>query len=133
MTDYFALCTYDFLSLENPPAKVQPPTIQKCMSIQHGHPHTGQYPQLLWRSAYHAFLQPSTLVEGLLVYSVKLQPASEKECFDLTIVLTSWQTKLFGTSPEKLTSATYLIHHQKTSTVSCQITLISLTDTHLHW
>ena len=35
-------------------------------------------------------------------------------------------TKLFGTSPEKLTSATYPIYHQKTSTVSCQIPLNSL-------
>ena len=43
-----------------PPAKVQFPTIQKYTSIRHGHPHTGQYPQLLWRNAYHAFLQLST-------------------------------------------------------------------------
>ena len=35
-------------------------------------------------------------------------------------------TKLFGTSPEKLSSATYPIYHQTTSTVSCQITLNSL-------
>ena len=43
-------------------------------------------------------------VEGLLAYSAKLQPASENECFDLTIVLMSWQTKI-GSSPEKLISA----------------------------
>ena len=30
-------------------------------------------------------------------------------------------TKLLGTSPEKLTSATYPIYHQKMSTLSCQI------------
>ena len=57
MTDYSALHTYDSTLLENPPAKVQFPTIKKYMSIQHGHPHTGQYPQLLWRNAYHASLQ----------------------------------------------------------------------------
>ena len=41
-------------------------------------------------------------------------------CIDLLV------TKLFGTSPEKLTSATYPIYHQKTSTVSCPIALNSL-------
>ena len=35
-------------------------------------------------------------------------------------------TNLSGTIPERLTSATYPIYHQKTSTVSCQITLNSL-------
>ena len=40
-----------------PPAKVQLPTTQNCTSIRHGHLHIGQYPQLPWRNAYHAFLQ----------------------------------------------------------------------------
>ena len=35
-------------------------------------------------------------------------------------------TKLFGTSPEKLTSAMYPIYHQTMSTVSCQIALNNL-------
>ena len=57
MTDCSALYTYDSTLLETRPAKAQPPTIQKYTSIRHGHPHIGQYPQLLWRNAYHAFLQ----------------------------------------------------------------------------
>ena len=50
MTDYSVLYIYDFTSLENPPAKVQPLMIQKYTSIRHGHHHTGQYPRLLWRN-----------------------------------------------------------------------------------
>ena len=64
-----------FHLLENPPAKVQLPTTQNCTSIQHGHPHIGQYPQLLSRNAYHAFLQ-------LLTNSSK--HAKPKQVFCLT-------------------------------------------------
>ena len=58
-----------------PPAKAQLPTTQNCTSIRHGHPHIGQYPQLLWRNAYHAFLQ-------LLTNSSK--HAKAKQIFCLT-------------------------------------------------
>ena len=57
MTDFSAPCTYDSTLLENPPATVQLPTTQNYTSIRHGHPHIGQYHQLLWRNAYNAFLQ----------------------------------------------------------------------------
>ena len=33
-----------FTSLENPPTKGQPPTIQSCMSVPNGHHHTGLFP-----------------------------------------------------------------------------------------
>ena len=46
MTDCFALYTCIFTSLENPPAKGQPPTTPNYMSNPNGHPHTGRSPCL---------------------------------------------------------------------------------------
>ena len=81
------------------------------------------------------------LVDGILSCSIKQGHKGRLKAFLLTVsnlsqllqrsALTNYcidllATKLFTTSPGKLTSATYPIYHQKMSTVSCQITLNSL-------